>query len=227
MRDNTEPLALFHPIIQKWFTERIGQPTDIQIKAWPVISSDSHVLITAPTGSGKTLTAFLWALNQLITGAWSTGNVRVLYISPLKALNNDIQRNLLGPIEELKEYFAQAGEEFPDIRVLTRSGDTPQEDRRRMLRHAPEILITTPESLNILLSSKNNRDLLTGISTVILDEVHTLVASKRGTHLITAVERVTRLSGEFQRITLSATVKPMEVTADFIADMELLPKVVD
>ena len=127
------------------------------------------MLVTAPTGSGKTLAAFLWALQQLITGEWPTGRTGVLYVSPLRALNNDIQRNLLGPLRELEGVFQRAGERFPEIRVLTRSGDTPQSDRRRMLRHLPEILITTPESLNLLLSSAGGRSLLTDVQTVILD----------------------------------------------------------
>jgi len=215
------PLSAFHPLIRKWFTESIGNPTDIQIKAWPEISAGKHVLVSAPTGSGKTLTAFLWSINQLATGSWQGGRLRVLYISPLKALNNDVQRNLLKPLSELKEVFKKAGEHFPFLQVLTRSGDTPQADRRRMLGRPPEILISTPESLNILVSSKNSRLMLTGVATVILDEIHAVVGTKRGTHLITAVDRLVPLTGEFQRIALSATVKPMEKVADFIGGYEM------
>jgi len=160
----------FHPFIRKWFAGRLGMPTEIQRRAWPLIAAGRHALITAPTGSGKTLTAFLWALNQLITGAWGRGQTRVLYVSPLKALNNDIRRNLITPLEELKDFFKTAGEPFPEICVLTRSGDTPAEERRRMVRRPPEILITTPESLNLLLSSRTGRAMLTGIATVILDQ---------------------------------------------------------
>ncbi|MCP4346770.1 MAG: DEAD/DEAH box helicase, partial [Desulfobacterales bacterium] len=181
-------INLFHPLISKWFTENIGAPTDVQSKAWPEISAGRHVLATAPTGSGKTLTAFLWAVNQLATKTWENGQIRVLYISPLKALNNDVQRNLIKPLSEISEYFRKAGRDFPSIRVLTRSGDTPQDERRRMLNRPPEILITTPESLNLLVSSKNSRLMLTGIATVILDEIHAVVGTKRGTHLITAVD---------------------------------------
>ena len=220
MSQGTDSLAPFHPLIREWFETELGEPTDVQAKAWPEIAAGRHVLATAPTGSGKTLTAFLWALNQLISGEWELGQTRVLYISPLKALNNDIQRNLIQPLEALKEKFEAAGEAFPDIRVLTRSGDTPQSDRRRMLRQPPEILITTPESLNLLLSSVHGRQILTGLKTVILDEIHGVIAGRRGTYLMTAVDRVVQLAGEFQRVALSATVKPLETVAAFVGGFE-------
>ena len=210
----------FHPLIRRWFTERLGEPTEVQLRAWAEVMQARHLLVTAPTGSGKTLAAFLWAINQLVTGAWPRGETRVLYISPLKALNNDVRRNLIAPLAELHDYFAAAGAAFPAIGVETRSGDTPGSERRRMLRHPPEILITTPESLNILLTSKGSRATLTGVATVILDEIHAVAGSKRGTHLITAVERLVLLSGEFQRIALSATVRPLETIADFIGGLK-------
>ncbi len=216
MKDQERAMALFHPLIRKWFAGRLGTPTDIQVKAWPAVARGAHALVTAPTGSGKTLAAFLWAINQLITGAWGLGRTRVLYVSPLKALNNDIRRNLTTPLEELAACFREAGESFPEIGILTRSGDTPAEERRRMLKRPPEILITTPESLNILLSSRSGLAMLAGIATVILDEIHAVVGTKRGTHLITAVDRLVRLTGEFQRLALSATVKPMETVAGFV-----------
>ena len=159
----------FHPLIARWFRERVGTPTETQAEAWPAIARGEHVLVTAPTGSGKTLTAFLWAIDQLIRGVWPTGGTSVLYVSPLKALNTDIRRNLLQPLAELEDLFKSMGEAFPPIQVETRSGDTPQAERRRMLRRPPEILITTPESLNLLLSSKSGRTMLTSLSTVILD----------------------------------------------------------
>ncbi|MGE5340891.1 MAG: DEAD/DEAH box helicase [Candidatus Omnitrophota bacterium] len=212
----------FHPLVRQWFEENVGTPTDIQSRAWPEIASGNHVLVTAPTGSGKTLTAFLWAINRFLSHPESKASMRVLYISPLKALNNDIQRNLEKPLDELRRYFDAAGEPFPLIRTAVRSGDTDPSERRKMRRFPPEILITTPESLNILLTSKSGRRLLTGISTVILDEIHAVLPNKRGTYLITAVDRLVPLCGEFQRIALSATVKPLTAVADFIGGYRLI-----
>ncbi|XOV88870.1 MAG: DEAD/DEAH box helicase [Pseudomonadota bacterium] len=207
----------FHPLVERWFLARHRTPTDIQQEAWPRIAGGENLLITAPTGSGKTLTAFLWAINQFATGQLACGTTRILYVSPLKALNNDIQQNLLVPLAELRELFAQAGTPFPSVRVQTRSGDTDSQDRRRMLRHPPEILITTPESLNILLSSKGGISMLTSLETVILDEIHSVIGNKRGVYLMSAVERLVRHSGEFQRLALSATVRPLEEVARFVA----------
>jgi ATP-dependent Lhr-like helicase len=209
-------LLPFHPLIRAWFLTSVGRPTEVQARAWPVIARGAHALVSAPTGTGKTFAAFLWGINQLATGSLRTGKVRILYVSPLKALNNDIQRNLLAPLSALEAVFRQAGEALPRIRVLTRSGDTPPGERRRMLRNPPEILITTPESLNLILSSPNGRLMLDGVATVILDEIHAVAGSKRGTHLVTAVDRLVRLSGEFQRIALSATVKPLSAIADLV-----------
>ena len=215
------PFADFDPLIQKWFEQQVGKPTDIQCRSWPKIAKGSNILITAPTGSGKTLTAFLWAINQLITSKWESGVTQVLYISPLKALNNDIQRNLVEPLKSLEEIFEQYNRVFPIIRVGTRSGDTAQSERRKMLRHPPEILITTPESINLLLSTDSGNLIFNHLKTVILDEIHGVINSKRGTHLITAIERLVPLAGEFQRIALSATVKPMKKVAEFVGGYQL------
>jgi ATP-dependent helicase Lhr and Lhr-like helicase len=209
-------MTYFHPLITRWFLGRFRKPTDLQERAWPAIAAGEHLLLCAPTGSGKTLAAFLWSVNQLVTRKWEPERTSVLYVSPLKALNYDIQRNLLGPLDELKRVFKEEGEPFPEIRVLTRSGDTPASDRRRMQRHPPEILITTPESLNLLLSSPVGRNILATVLTVILDEIHAVVSTKRGVHLITAVDRLVPLAGEFQRIALSATIRPLETVAEFV-----------
>ncbi len=212
----TSPLSAFHPIVRDWFAQHIGTPTPVQAKAWAAIANGEHVLATAPTGSGKTLAAFLWGVNQLLTGAWTGGTTRVIYVSPLKALNNDIHRNLERPLEALQRAFLDAGLETPAVNVFTRSGDTPQRDRERMLRHPPEILITTPESLNLLLTSTRARLNLDSVVQVIIDEVHAVADSKRGTHLITAVDRLVLLSGEFQRIAMSASVRPLASIAEFV-----------
>jgi ATP-dependent helicase Lhr and Lhr-like helicase len=216
-----DALSPFHPLIGQWFDETVGSPTQVQRLAWPRIAAGEHVLATAPTGSGKTLAAFLGALDRLIRGDWPLGAVRVLYVSPLRALNNDVQRNLLRPLGELTEVFAAAGEPMPAIRVLTRSGDTPTNERQRMARKPPEILITTPESLNILLTSKRGRAMLDGLASVVLDEVHAVAGSKRGVHLVTALERLALLGGEFQRVALSATVEPPERIARWVGGREL------
>ncbi len=208
--------APFSEPVRAWFAARLGKPTPIQAAAWPRIAAGEHLLVTAPTGSGKTLAAFLWSIDRLVSGDWSGGGVRVIYVSPLKALANDIRRNLLVPLAELPEHCRSAGLPIPDVRVAVRSGDTSEEERRRMLRQPPDILVTTPESLNLMLLSGRWRHLLTEVRTVILDEVHALVGAKRGLHLMTAVERLVRTSGEFQRLALSATVEPAERVAGWV-----------
>jgi ATP-dependent Lhr-like helicase len=214
-------LAPFHPLVRRWFAERFGAPTDAQAKAWPLIAAGDHVLLSAPTGSGKTLAAFLWTIDSLVAGRWPRGGLQALYLSPLKALNRDVRLNLLAPLDELRALFAREGAPFPPLRVQTRSGDTPDDERRALLRHPPDILITTPESLNLMLTGKQSRQLFDGVRTVILDEIHALAASKRGTYMMTAVERLTLSAGEFQRIALSATVRPAEAVAAWMAGHRL------
>src|SRR3954465_14503081 len=156
----TDALAAFHPLVREWFTDTLGEPSAPQRAGWPAIASGSDTLILAPTGTGKTLAAFLWELNALIvegTEAPLANAVHLLYVSPLKALNNDIQRNLEGPLAELQQRFGAAGETFPEIRVAVRTGDTPASARARMLRTTPHILITTPESLHIMLTTVRGR----------------------------------------------------------------------
>ncbi|MEM8766255.1 MAG: DEAD/DEAH box helicase [Pseudomonadota bacterium] len=203
--------AHFTPALLDWFDGHFPEATSVQAASWPLIADGDHVLATAPTGSGKTLTAFLYALNQYASGAWAPGHTRVLYLSPLKALNNDIRENLLNPLAEL-----EAAGALPEIRVQTRSGDTSPGDRQRMLRRPPEILITTPESLALLLTTRNGQNALTEIETVIIDEVHAIVDNRRGVQLMTALERLEELAGEFQRLALSATVEPLDAVAGYI-----------
>ncbi len=210
-------LEHFHPIVAQWFAEEVGEPTPVQAEAWPLIATGEHCLISAPTGTGKTLAAFLIAVDAIIRGHEG----RVLYISPLKALNNDIERNLQRPLSALRRRFSAAGEGFPEIRVGVRSGDTEQSERRRLVAHPPEILVTTPESLNLMLSSKSGLRGLAGFTTVILDEIHAVLSSKRGTYLMSGVERLVPLCGEFQRIALSATVRPMALVAEILGAFRL------
>ncbi len=214
-------LELFSPLVASWFRDTVGAPTEVQRRVWPRIADGAHVLATAPTGSGKTLAAFLWAVDRLLTGQWEAGTVRVLYVSPLKALNNDVQRNLLGPLAQIRQRAQDAGQPMEDIGVMTRSGETPDWERRRMLRSPPEILITTPESLNLLITARGSRSILTGVRTIILDEIHAVASSKRGVHLLTAVERLTRIAGELQRVALSATVEPVGEVARLVGGWRL------
>src|SRR6202162_3820614 len=193
-----DPLATFSPATRTWFGRAFEAPTPAQELGWPAIATGEHVLIQAPTGSGKTLTAFLSGIDRLTA---NPGNgLRVLYVSPLKALNYDIERNLRGPLAGLDS----------SLRVAVRTGDTPAKERREMVKEPPDILITTPESLYLLLTSQA-RETLRGVETLILDEVHAMAGTKRGSHLALSVERLQRLiGGPLQRIGLSATQRPLE-----------------
>src|SRR5882672_12300073 len=205
------PLQHFHPTIARWFRERIGEPSAPQVEGWPRIRQGHHTLISAPTGTGKTLSAFLWAIDRLFSqGAALTDETQVLYVSPLKALGNDVQKNLSQPLAEL----AALDPSFPEVRVLVRTGDTPPRDRVAMRKRPPHILITTPESLAILLTSAGGRAMLGTVRTLIVDEIHAMVRDKRGAHLALSIERLEALvQRPLQRIGLSATQKPIEDVA--------------
>jgi ATP-dependent Lhr-like helicase len=200
------PLNGFHPAIQTWFARRFGEPTPPQRQGWPLIRAGHHTLISAPTGTGKTLAAYLSAIDSLARcGTALPDETVVLYVSPLRALSNDVQKNLQGPMAEL----AALDPTFPAIRVMVRTGDTAARDRAAMLRKPPHILVTTPESLYILLTSAGGREMLKTVKTVIIDEIHALARDKRGSHLALSLERLEALAGPFQRIGLSATQKPL------------------
>jgi ATP-dependent Lhr-like helicase len=209
-----EPLAAFHPSVQSWFTSRLGQPTPPQRDGWPLIREGRNTLIAAPTGSGKTLAAFLSAIDGLLRqGAALTDATQVVYVSPLRALSNDVQKNLQGPLAEIRAADAS----LPELRVLVRTGDTPSGQRTAMVRRPPHILVTTPESLYLLLTSAGGREMLRTVRTVIVDEIHALVRDKRGSHLALSLERLEALAGRpVQRVGLSATQKPLDEVGRFL-----------
>jgi ATP-dependent Lhr-like helicase len=210
-----KPPPSFHPLIRTWFDTTYGKPTAVQAEAWPLIERGEHVLALAPTGSGKTLTAFLACLSRFADGTYPADRLSVLYVSPLKALNEDIKRNLTEPLRAIAAEFEKAGLPFPDIRAETRSGDTPQADRRRFLIHPPSILAVTPESLAILLLNPRGRLALSTVRYLILDEIHAVLGNKRGSFLSCQIDRLSLIAGEFQRVSLSATVRPAEAAAEF------------
>ena len=224
-------LAQFHPTISEWFSSRVGRPTDVQIQAWPAIQSGADALIAAPTGSGKTLAAFLSCIDQLFKQALNReldDHTQVLYVSPLKALSNDIQKNLQKPLAEIGQMALQDGLLMPELRVLVRTGDTPMTDRQQMLKRPPHILVTTPESLFILLTADKSRRLLQTVRTVIVDEIHALAPNKRGAHVALSLERLEALTfTKPQRIGLSATQRPIETVAQFLVGDRPIPMIID
>ncbi len=211
---------VFHPLTQAWFARRFGAPTEPQARAWPEIQSGRHTLVAAPTGSGKTLAAFLVCLDRMLRrsleGTLADG-VQVVYVSPLKALSNDIHRNLDLPLAELRAAAESAGYRLPPWRVALRTGDTPSNERQAMRRRPPHLLVTTPESLYLLLTSPRAADLLRGVETVIVDEIHALARDKRGSHLALSLERLAAITQRPPvRIGLSATQRPIDQIACFL-----------
>ena len=211
---------LFHPIIARWFQNRFGEPTEPQRRGWPEIAAGRNTLITAPTGSGKTLAAFLACIDRLLRQGMEgslADETQVVYVSPLKALSNDVRRNLQVPLREIRELAAAEGIELPEIRVLVRTGDTPQAERQAMTRRPPHILVTTPESLYLVLTAAKGREILRTVRTAIVDEIHALARDKRGSHLALSLERLAALCAKPPvRIGLSATVRPVDEIARFL-----------
>ena len=219
----TDPFACFHPVTAEWFRAVFDAPTAPQRMGWPVIARGESALILAPTGTGKTLTAFLWCLDRLMLQPAPEGQkpgCRIVYISPLKALAVDVERNLRSPLAGMANMARRMGVPFREPQISARTGDTPQRERARFARHPAEILITTPESLYLLLTSQASEALRT-VDTVIVDEIHALVPTKRGAHLALSLERLEALTKRrLQRIGLSATQRPLEEVARFLGGVE-------
>src|SRR3954469_25502636 len=222
VRGESDPLAPFHPAVRDWFSGSFAGPTRAQSLGWPAIARGESTLILAPTGSGKTLTAFLWCLDRLMftPAPDKTRRCRVLYVSPLKALAVDVERNLRAPLAGIARIAGGRGEAYVAPAIAIRTGDTPAPERPRFQREPADILITTPESLYLLLTS-NAREALRGIHTIIIDEIHALVPTKRGVHLALSLERLEALCERApQRIGLSATQRPLDEVARFLGGAE-------
>ncbi|HYL34413.1 MAG TPA: DEAD/DEAH box helicase [Bryobacteraceae bacterium] len=223
LESQASPLSGFDPLVAEWFTARFACATEPQLLGWPEIRAGRDVLISAPTGSGKTLAAFLLCLDRLVRAARRgelPNQTEVVYVSPLKALSNDVHKNLEVPLAEISQLAARQGISLAPIRTAVRTGDTPASERQRMGKHRPHILVTTPESLYILLTAEKSREMLRATRTVIVDEIHAVADDKRGSHLALSLARLDALAGENgrpQRIGLSATVKPIEEVAQFLA----------
>src|SRR3954453_8388399 len=214
-------LAPFHPVLQRWFSETIGTPTTVQIRGWEAIRERRHTLIAAPTGSGKTLAAFLTALDDLFVESLTNplpDEVRVIYVSPLKALSADIHKNLAEPRRGIKRIAEEMGLEAPRITAAVRTGDTTASERAAMLRKPPPIPVTTPQPLYLLLTAERSREMLRTARTVIVDEIHAVIGTRRGAHLALTLERLEKVCGRpLHRIGLSATQKPIDEVAKYLA----------
>src|SRR5438093_538342 len=236
--ENMTALNSLHPAVSTWFERKFRAPTDAQALGWPEIISGRDTLISAPTGSGKTLAAFLVSIDRLIRDAEKAHNdsvsqhlqvrslsdeVHVLYISPLKALSNDIRRNLEDPLAEIEQVALELGYPSHDIRTALRTGDTTQAERQEIVKKPPHILITTPESLYLMLTAERSREILRTVKTVIVDEVHALLRDKRGSHLALTLARLDHICEKRPaRIGLSATVKPIDEAARFLVGADCL-----
>src|SRR5262245_13114671 len=231
--DANDPLELFLPPVREWFRKTLGEPTPPQRLGWPAIAAGQSTLILAPTGSGKTLAAFLACLDHLWRQPHLPRGVRVLYVSPLKALNNDIHRNLQVPLEGVAETARRTGVSLPNLEAGVRTGDTPTSEPQKQAPRPPHVLITTPESLHLLLTSRA-RETLRGVTHVIIDEIHALCTNKRGVFLSLLLERLEAIQrhGPFVRIGLSATQRPLETVARYLGglhqgpDNSLVPRTV-
>ena len=216
-------LEIFHSLTERWFTNTLGSPTAVQEQAWPVIAEGRHTLVSAPTGTGKTLTAFLVFIDRLLEQAGNgslKNELQLIYISPLKSLAGDIRENLRRPLEGILEERLKAGVSSADteLRLGVRTGDTTQTERNRMIKNPPHILITTPESLYLMLTSQSGQKILRTAKAIIMDELHALIDSKRGAHLMLSAARLDRLCGQpLQRIGLSATIEPLDVAAQYLS----------
>jgi ATP-dependent Lhr-like helicase len=224
-------LAAFHPVVERWFRERLGEPTGVQRRGWEAIRSGVDTLISAPTGSGKTLAAFLSSLDQLFRESLEgelPDETRVIYVSPLKALSTDIHKNLAEPRREIRLLAESLGLGSPHVTAAVRSGDTPAADRAAMIKTPPHILVTTPESLYLLLTAERSRALLRTARTVIIDEIHAVIEARRGAHLALSLERLDHVAGRrLQRIGLSATQRPIEQVAEWLAGTERRATIID
>ena len=212
------PLSHFHPAVAHWFNKQFDQPTDVQVQAWSAIRAGTHTLMAAPTGSGKTLAAFLAVIDELVREGETFGlpdETRILYVSPLKALSNDINKNLESPLRGIAQELPSPSP--LSIRSAVRTGDTPQSERAKVRRQPPHILVTTPESLFIFLTSDSGRRILQTVGTVIIDELHAVAGNKRGAHLSLSLERLDALCIKPPvRIGISATQKPIDHMAAFL-----------